>query len=70
MVVHAAVELEELRRREKEQDMHPDPKIHAFMKVNADYGCRKLDLGQTLSCCCACLWLALNCTLQGSCALR
>ena len=35
--VHAAVELDELRRREKEQDTHPDPKIHAFMKVNAGH---------------------------------
>jgi hypothetical protein len=31
---HAAVELEELRRREKEQNVQPDPKIHAFMKVH------------------------------------
>lgn len=34
--MHAAVELDELRRLEKEQDIHPDPKIHAFMKVRAD----------------------------------
>jgi hypothetical protein len=36
VVVRSAVELDELRRREKEQDTHPDPKIHAFMKVHAD----------------------------------
>lgn len=55
-LAHAAVELEELRRREKEQDTHPDPKIHAFMKVQAD---RRFNLGltQILSCRYSCLRL-------------
>lgn len=52
------MELDELRRREKEQDTHPDPKIHAFMKVCADHRSNLL-LSQILSCRYACLYLDL-----------
>lgn len=37
----AVVELEELRRLEKEQGIEPDPEIDAFMKANAIEGKRE-----------------------------